>query len=428
MLFWKAGIGPEPGSIYNHSMDEEVRNLINKEEQRQAETITLIPSENYTSREVRDAVGSVLAEKYAEGYPGRRYYQGNGIIDEIEQLAIDRVKKLFGVPYANVQPYSGSPANAAVLLALMAPGETLMGLKLTAGGHLTHGHPGVTFSGRFYQSVQYDVDEEGWIDYEEVTALARKIKPKLIIAGTTAYPRVLEWSKFRQAADLVDAYLLADISHIAGLVIVGEHESPVDYADVVMTTTHKTLRGPRGAILMATERGLKKDPELAVKIGRAVFPGLQGGPHENTIAGIAVALGEDMKPEFKEYVQQVLANAKALAEELTARGYELVTGGTDNHLMIINLRNNKISGKQAAMVLEEAGLVTNANSAPGDSGTSTEWSGVRLGTPAVTTRGMKETEMKKIADWINMVLQDGSQAEQISAQVRELCRNFPIPR
>jgi len=408
-------------------MDEEVRELIKREEKRQEETITLIPSENYASKAVRGAMSSMLNNKYSEGYPGKRYYQGNKIIDQIEQLAIDRAKELFNVPHVNVQPYSGSPANAALLLALVTPGETLMGMKLSAGGHLTHGHPEVTFSGKFYKSVQYDVDAKGLIDYEELISLAREHKPKLILAGTTAYPRILEWKKFRQAADEAGAYLLADISHIAGLVTAGVHESPVEYADVVMTTTHKTLRGPRGAMLMVTEKGLKKDPEMARKIDRAVFPGIQGGPHNAATAAMAVAFGEALKPEYKLYIQQVVTNARVLAEKLVSKGFNVCTGGTDNHLMVVDLRNKGLAGKDVAETLEEAGIIVNANAVPHDPNPPGRPSGIRLGTPAVTTRGMGENEMIQIAEWIDEAIIPGK-GKEISEKVRELGRQFPVDR
>jgi len=403
-------------------MDEEVRELIKREEKRQEETITLIPSENYASKAVRGAMSSMLNNKYSEGYPGKRYYQGNRIIDQIELIAIDRAKELFKVPHANVQPYSGSPANAAVLLALVTPGETIMGMKLSAGGHLTHGHPEVTFSGKFYSSVQYDVDENGLIDYEGMIALAKKEKPKLIVAGTTAYSRALDWKKFRQAADEAGAYLLADISHIAGLVVAGVHESPVEYADIVMTTTHKTLRGPRGAILMVTDRGRDRYRELETKINKAVFPGIQGGPHEATVAAMAVAFGEALKPEYKSYIKQVVKNARVLAEKLVSKGFNVCTGGTDNHLMVVDLRNKGLAGKEAAEALEEAGIIVNANAVPHDPNPPGRPSGIRLGTPAVTTRGMKEPEMELIAGLIKEVL------EGRKVGVKELCRKFPVDR
>jgi glycine hydroxymethyltransferase len=415
--------------MYNGEM--EIKELIAREEKRQQETLALIPSENYASKEVREAVGSVLANKYAEGYPGKRYYQGNGIIDEIENLAIERVKKLFGVPHANVQPYSGSPGNEAVLLALVAPGEKIMGLKLSGGGHLTHGH-NISFSGKFFNAVQYDVDPNGLIDYQAVMEMAAVEKPKLIVAGTTAYPRIMDWNKFEMAAEKAGAYLLADISHIAGLVVGGQHPSPVPFADVIMTTTHKTLRGPRGAILMVTEKGLKKDPDLAKKIDRGVFPGLQGGPHENVVAGIAVALEEAATPKFREYARQIVANAKALSLELINLGFKLTTDGTDNHLMVIDLTHRNITGKEAAIALEEAGIIVNASAIPHDPAPPMKPSGIRLGTPAVTTRGMKEKEMKMIAGFIDKVISNvkgkmyNVKVEGVKKEVGELCEKFPL--
>jgi glycine hydroxymethyltransferase len=402
---------------------DEIHNLVLAEEKRQRETLMLIPSENYASKQVLSAQGSVLNNKYAEGYPGRRYYQGNKIIDEIEQIAVDRAKLLFGVPYANVQPYSGSPANAAVLLAVVEPGEKMMGMKLSAGGHLTHGDR-VSFSGRLYKTVQYNVDEGGYLDYDKILETAMTEKPKLIIAGTTAYPRRIDWGKFARAADKCGAYLLADISHIAGLVIAGEHPSPVNDADIIMTTTHKTLRGPRGAMLMITNRGLEKNKKLPELIDRAVFPGIQGGPHEAAIAAIAVALAEAGQPQYRSYIRQVVKNAAVLAGALTASGFKLVTGGTDNHLILIDMTNNGLSGKEAAERLEESGIVVNANLIPHDSRPAARPSGIRLGTPAVTTRGMKEKEMKAVADLIYEVL-IGKKTD-VRQKVMNLCRKFPV--
>ncbi len=408
-------------------MDANIQNLIQQEQKRQEETITLIPSENYASKAVREAVGSVLTNKYSEGYPGRRYYQGNRFIDELETIAIQNAKKLFGVPHANVQPYSGSPANSAVYFGLLNPGDIIMGMNLASGGHLTHGHPKITFSGKYFDSVQYRVDEQGLIDYEEVERLAREYQPKLIVAGLTAYSRILDWEKFAKIADAVGAILMADISHIAGLVVAGVHPSPVSFAHVITTTTHKTLRGPRGAIIMVTQKGLDKDPDMAKKIDRAVFPGLQGGPHNNTTAAIAIALEEASKDSFKNYARTVLANAKVLAEELTKHGFDLVTGGTDNHLMLIDLRKQNILGKDAAILLEEAGIITNYNAVPFDPNPPMNPSGLRIGTPAVTTRGMGENEMKKIASWISEVLQNKADTEQIAQEVKSLCQKFPMP-
>lgn len=380
--------------------------LITQEEQRQKEMIGLIPSENHISPEVSSVLSSVLNSKYSEGYANRRYYEGNQFIDQIELEAIDRVKQLFGVPYVNVQPYSGSPANSAIYFALMQPGETLLGLKLAMGGHLTHGHPDVTASGRFYNSVQYGVDEAARIDFEELRALAHEHKPKVIVAGTTAYPFILDFAKFREIADEVGAWLVADISHITGLVVAGEHPSPVPHVDVIMSTTHKTFRGPRGAMILVTERGLQRDKDLGKKIDSAIIPGLQGGPHNATTAGIALAAAEAMKPEFKKYGQQITKNAQALAKALQAEGLELVGGGTENHLMVIDLTHQGIGlGSQVATALDVAGIYANRNTVPQELGSPFYPSGVRIGTPLVTTRGMKEQDMEKIAHWIAQVIQ-----------------------
>jgi len=384
-------------------MDTEILDLIEKEKKRQKEVINLIPSENYVSEEVLRAIGSVLTNKYSEGYPKKRYYQGNKYIDEIETLAIERAKKLFDVPFANVQAYSGSIANLAVYFALLKPGDTLMGMSLPAGGHLTHG-ASVTISGINYKSVQYGVGKDGYIDYDEVEKLALKCKPKVIVCGATAYPRVIDFEKFGKIADLCGAFLLSDISHIAGLIVGGVHQSPVPFAHVIMTTTHKSLRGPRGAILMVTERGLEKDPNLAKKIDHAVFPGLQGGPHDNVTAGIAICLKEASESSFREYAKQVVINAKILAEELRSGGLILSTGGTDNHLILVDLRNRNLSGKVVAEALERTGIVVNKNTIPFDMGSSFDPSGIRLGTPAVTTKGMKQEEMKQIGGFIVSVI------------------------
>ena len=421
------GIQGLGSAAIGYNLGMEIKELVKLEEQRQRETLMLIPSENYASEAVKGAQGSVLNNKYSEGYSGKRYYQGNKYIDEIENIAIESAKKLFGVPHANVQPYSGSPANAAVLMGLLGAGDKIMGLKLSGGGHLTHGHPKVTFSGKFFESVQYDVDEDGLIDYDAVAKLVREEKPKLIIAGTTAYPRTLDWKKFAEIADGVGAYLLADISHIAGLVVGGVHPSPVPYAHVVMTTTHKTLRGPRGAILMVTQKGLDKDPDLAKKIDRAVFPGLQGGPHNATTAGIAIALREAGGKPFQKYAQQVVKNAKVLSEELIKLGFKLTTGGTDNHLIVIDLRGQKISGKDAAIALEEAGMVVNYNSVPHDTNPPANPAGIRLGTGAVTSRGMKEGEMRMIAKWMYGVVVGKANKRKVLEEVKRLCRKFQVP-
>lgn len=433
-------------------IDSQVIWLIKREQKRQEETIDLIPSENYASPAVRAALSSALTNKYSEGYPHKRYYQGNANADSVEDIAIARAKKLFSVPHANVQPYSGSPANAAVYFALLAPEDTIMGLKLAGGGHLTHGHPDVTFSGRYFKSVQYDVTPEGWIDMPTVVALARKARPKIIVVGPTAYPRIYDWRAWGALADEVGAYLLADISHIAALVLAGVHPSPSQYADVIMTTTHKSLRGPRGAMLMVTAKGLVRDPDMGSKIDRAVFPGLQGGPHDNTTAAIAVALKEAETPAFRAYAKQIVVNAKALASTLTSEGLTLTTGGTDNHLMVVDLRPQGIVGNVVAEALEVAGIVVNKNSVPHDTNPPFYPSGIRLGTPAATTRGMKEKEMKDIGKWISQVVGEVSQYrlpatkeergpflkkaraeiaqnkkfKKIAEEVKKLCTQFPI--
>ncbi len=396
-----------------------IKDLVAKEEERQRKTLMLIPSENYCSRAVREAVGSVFSNKYSEGYPGKRYYEGNEVVDELERYVQNLAKTLFKVPYVNVQPYSGSPANSAVQMALLEPGETLMGLELSGGGHLTHGHPKITFSGKFFKSVQYGVDKEGRIDFKKLRELALKERPKLIIAGTTSYPWILEWQNFREIADEIGAYLMADISHIAGLVVAGVHPSPVPYVDVVTTTTHKTLRGPRGAMIMVTERGLERDAELGKKIDRAVFPGLQGGPHNNVVAGIGVALEEATKPEFKEYGLQIVKNARTLAIELRKRGIKI--WGTENHLMLLDFRE-WLGGAQVAYAMAVAGLIANKNTVPHDPSSPFYPSGVRIGTPGVTTLGMKEREMKQIADLISRVV--GVAKEWVLPDKKEEWREF----
>lgn len=379
--------------------------LISQEEKRQTEMIGLIPSENNVSPAVSSVLSSCLSNKYSEGYPFRRYYEGNQVIDEIETLAQDRVKKLFGVPYVNVQPYSGSPANLAIYFAVMKPGDTLMGLKLSNGGHLTHGHPSVTASGTFYNSVQYGVKPDARIDFEELRRLTKECKPTVIVAGNTAYPFQLEFEKFRAIADEVGAWLFADISHVTGLVIGGVHQSPVPFADIIMTTTHKTFRGPRGAMIMVTERGLARDPELGKKIDSAIIPGLQGGPHNATTAGIAVAALEAMEPSFTKYAKQIRANADALAAALMKQGLELVGGGTETHLMVIDLTKFGVGlGVQTAFAMDVAGMYANRNTVPTEKGSPFYPSGVRIGTPLVTTRGMKEKEMEQIAAWIKRVV------------------------
>lgn len=399
-------------------MKDSIFSLIKKEEKRQKEMIGLIPSENAVSPEVSAVLSSCLSNKYAEGYPGRRYYEGNQIVDQVEIEAQERVKKLFGVPYVNVQPYSGSPANLAIYFALMKPGETLMGLKLANGGHLTHGHPDVTASGTYYKTVQYGVKANARIDFDEVRKLAKEHKPKVIVAGNTAYPFELDFKIFREIADEVGAFLMADISHVTGLVVAGEHVSPVPYADVVMTTTHKTFRGPRGAMIMVTPRGMEKDPKMGKKIDAAIIPGLQGGPHNATTAGIAIAAAEAMRPEFTAYARQIKLNATALANRLMANGLQLVGGGTETHLMVIDLTKKGIGlGTQVSFAMDVAGIYANRNTVPGEQGSPFFPSGIRIGTPLVTTRGMKEAEMVKIADWITRVV-DHTAVKQLPQEAK----------
>jgi len=407
--------------------DREIFDLIGKETERQKTSLEMIPSENHTLPETREALGSLLTDKYAEGYPGKRYYAGLEFYDQIEELCRQRVKELFKVEHANVQPYSGSPANHAVYFAVLEPGDTIMGMSLPHGGHLTHGWK-VNFSAKYYKSVQYGVDKKTHlIDYKEVEGLAKKHKPKLIWVGATAYPRLFDWERFSKIAESVNAYLAADIAHIAGLVAAGVHPSPVPYVHIVTTTTHKTLRGPRGGIIMVTKKGIEKDQDLPKKIDKAIFPGLQGGPHENSIAAIAVCLKQASTPDFKQYAKQVVLNAKVLAEELLKYGFNLITGGTDNHLILINLQNKNILGAEAQERLEYAGITTNKNSIPFDPNPPFKPSGLRLGTPAITTRKMKEEEMKKVAYWINQVITDEKNCKRVREEVKELCKKFPLP-
>ena len=407
--------------------DPQIAKLIDLETDRQKTTLQMIPSENHCSPAVREALGSLLTDKYAEGLPGKRYYGGNQFIDRVETLCIDRAKKLFKVEHANVQPHSGSPANAAVYMATCNPGDAIMGMALPMGGHLTHGAK-PSFSGKFYKSVQYGLDEKTHvINYNEVEKLVKENKPKLIWVGASAYPRIFDWEKMGAIADSVGAYLAADIAHIAGLVAGGAHPSPVPYVHIVTTTTHKTLRGPRGGIIMVTKKGIEKDPELPKKIDKAVFPGLQGGPHENAIAAIAVCLKEAGALAFKKYASQVVKNAKVLAEELKNYGFNLISGGTENHLLLIDLRNKNITGAEAQDLLEETGISTNRNSIPYDPAGPFKPSGIRMGTPAITTRGMKEKEMKKIAGWINEAVLNPKSAKKIRQEVKILCKKFPLP-
>jgi len=419
--------------------DSKVARIIAGEEKRQTDHLELIPSENYASAEVLEALGSVLTNKYSEGKPHARYYGGQEFVDQIEDLAVARALKMFGLSsrdwHANIQPYSGSPANMAIYLALAEPGDKIMGMKLTEGGHLTHGHP-VNFSGRLFKVAQYSVNQEtGLINYDEVEKIAVREKPKIIICGATAYSRLLDFEEFARIAKKVRAYLVADISHIAGLIVGGVHPSPFPHADAVMTTTHKTLRGPRGAIIIC-----KKD--LAEKIDRAVFPGLQGGPHENTIAAIAICFGEALKPEFKKYAEQVVKNAKVLADTLSRNNLKVISGGTDNHLMLVDVTSVGITGKEAEKLLEKSSIVVNKNTIPGDKNPPTIGSGIRLGTPAVTSRGMKEAEMKIIGELISNALRKSTlrraqgcpeysrrakNFQDIKNQVRKLTKKFKVP-
>lgn len=417
--------------------DAAIAKLIKAEAKRQANGLEMIPSENHTSGAVLEALGSRLTDKYSEGYPGQRYYGGCEFVDQVENIARDRAKELFSVTHANVQAYSGSPANQAIYFALVDPGDTVMGMNLLYGGHMTHGLK-VNFSGTNYRSVQYTTDKDGFMDYDAIAELALKEKPKLIMAGTTAYPRIIDWQKMRQIADSVGAFLAADISHTAGLVVAGVHPSPVGIVDVTMTTTHKTLRGPRGALILANgnpSNPLKKPERTAENIpsliDRAIIPGLQGGPHNHQTAAIAVALGEALQPEFKEYGKQVAKNAKVLAEELTKRGFNIVTGGTDNHLMVIDLSNKDLSGKQGEQALGLAGITANKNTVPFEPRTPYDPSGIRLGTPALTTRGMKEAEMLQVADWIDQAIKSHSNEKKLAAlhkQITDFAADFPLPQ
>ncbi|WP_214107110.1 serine hydroxymethyltransferase [Acrocarpospora catenulata] len=412
-----------------HVVDPEIADLIKAEERRQADTVKLIASENYVSKAVLAATGTVLTNKYSEGYPGKRYYEGQQVIDQIETLAIERAKAVFGVNHANVQPYSGSPANLAIYLAFLQPGETVMGMGLPFGGHLTHGWS-VSATGKWFNPVRYGVRKDtGRVDMDEVRELALRERPKVIFCGGTAIPRIIDFPAFAEIAKEVGAVLAADIAHIAGLVAGGAHPSPVGYADVISTTTHKTLRGPRGAMLMATS------DEHAAAINKAVFPGLQGGPHNHTTAAIAVALREAGTEAFRDYARQVVLNAKALAEELISRGFDLVSGGTDNHLILMDLTPKGVGGKPAAQALDKAGLETNYNTVPFDTRKPFDPSGIRIGTAGVTSRGMGVAEMRQIGAWIDQVVsalaKDEEEAKhvilRVHGEVRELTKHFPAP-
>src|SRR3989344_190502 len=407
--------------------DKKIFDLIKSEEKRQKETICLIASENYTSAEVREAIGSVLTNKYSEGYPHKRYYAGQINVDEIEEIANERALSMFGLNaeswHANVQPYSGSPANAEIYLAMLEFGDTVMGMRLDQGGHITHGLP-ISFAGRAYKFVSYGVDAETeMLDYDEILKIAKECQPKMIVCGATAYSRTIDFKKFRKIADAVGALLLADISHIAGLIVGGAHPSCFPYTDIAMTTTHKTLRGPRSAIIICKT-------ELAEKIDKAVFPGLQGGPHDHITAAKAICFAEAMAPDFKKYAVAIVKNCQALADALQTGGLRIVSGGSDNHLILVDLRSLKITGKVAQLALEEVGIVVNKNTIPNDPEKPFVTSGLRLGTAALTTRGMKEPEMKQIAGLIIRTLEkydDITQKKKIAAEVKKLAMSFTVP-
>ncbi|RJQ14562.1 serine hydroxymethyltransferase [Candidatus Parcubacteria bacterium] len=403
-------------------VDKESYKIFVAEQARQQDYINLIPSENYTSEAVLEALASVFVNKYSEGYPKARYYPGNENVDQIELLGQERARKLFKLGkewFVNVQPYSGSPANLAVYIGLLGKDDTALGMELAAGGHLTHGHK-VSASGKLFNFIQYGVSWDGVIDYKKLEELAKEKKPKLIVAGTTAYPRTLDFKRFKQIANSVKALLMVDMAHIAGLVAAGVHPSPFPYADIVTTTTHKTLRGPRGAIIFA------KNKELAEKIDRAVFPGIQGGPHDNQTLAIAAALKEAASEKFQKYASNIVRNAKILSIELSKHGFELVSGGTDNHLMLIDLKNKGISGRQAEEWLYQAGIIVNRNAVPFDPRKPIDPSGIRLGTPAVTTRGMGKSEMKKIATWIKEVIFNPKSVNKVRKETLSLTKKFPL--
>jgi len=403
--------------------DSEIMAVVKREMHRQAEEMELIASENYVSKAVLEAMATVLTNKYSEGFPGHRYYGGNQFIDEAENIAIDRAKKLFSAEHVNVQPLSGSPANAAVYMAFIKPGDKVLGLRLDHGGHLSHGHP-VNFSGMLYNFTQYEVDTEtGKINMDKVREIAIREKPKMIVAGYSAYSREIEWQKFKEIADEAGAFTFADIAHTAGLIAAGEMNNPVPIFDVVSTTTHKTLRGPRGAMIMCKE-------QFAKQVDRAVFPGMQGGPHDHINAAKAVAFGEALRPEFKVYTKQVIANAKLMAEEFIKLGYRVISGGTDNHLMVVDMTSKGLSGKEAEVIFEKCGISVSRSTIPNDPNPPMNPSGGRFGTPAITTRGMKQAEIKKIVGWINSAVEQKDEPEMlenIKTQVKEMCLEFPIP-
>ncbi len=403
--------------------DPELMKIIKAEEERQKNELEFIASENYVSKAVLEAMGTVLTNKYSEGYPGHRYYGGNQIIDDVENVAINRVKKIFGAEHVNVQPLSGSPANAAVYFAFLKPGDKVMGLKLDHGGHLSHGHP-VNFSGMLYNFVQYEVDEKtGVIDMEKVREIARREKPKMIVAGYSAYSREIEWEKFKEIADEIGAYTFADIAHTAGLIAGGQMNNPVPLFDVVSTTTHKTLRGPRGAMIMCKKK-------FAKQVDKAVFPGMQGGPHDHITAAKAVAFGEVLQDDFKEYAKVVIENAKVMASEFMENGYRVVSDGTDNHLLVVDMTSKGISGKDAEIVLEKIGVSVSRSTIPNDSNPPMNPSGVRFGTPAATSRGMKSAEIKEIVRLIDLAIQNKDSEKElviIKQKVMDICNMFPVP-
>src|SRR6056297_279219 len=399
-------------------IDQEIFDIINKEHKRQNEGIELIASENIVSEGVLEAAGSVLTNKYAEGYPGKRYYGGCEVVDQAEQLAIDRLKEIYNAEHANVQPHSGSNANMGVYFSVLEHGDKILGMKLDHGGHLTHGQP-VNFSGVLYNFESYGVDETGRIDYDALEEIALDFKPRMIVAGASAYSRIIDFKRFREIADKIDAYLMVDMAHIAGLVAAGLHPNPCEYADFVTTTTHKTLRGPRGGAILCKK-------EYAKKVDKAIFPGLQGGPLEHIIAAKAVSFKEALQPEFVDYQKQVIENAKKLSDELTKRGFDIISGGTDNHLMLVDLRNKNVTGKAAEKLLGEVDITVNKNTIPFDPESPFVTSGIRLGTPAVTTRGMKEDDMVILADLINDTIEGKVDQKEIHEKVLELCKRFPL--
>lgn len=400
--------------------DPQIAEMIQKEVERQNSHIELIASENWVSKAVMAAMGSPLTNKYAEGYPGKRYYGGCDCVDEVENLAIERAKELFGCEYVNVQPHSGAQANMAVFYAMLQPGDTILGMDLNHGGHLTHGSP-ANMSGSYFHAVSYKLNDEGFLDYEEIRRIAKECRPKLIVAGASAYARTIDFKKFREIADEVGAYLMVDMAHIAGLVAGGQHPSPIPYADVVTTTTHKTLRGPRGGMIMSSAENAKK-----FNFNKAVFPGIQGGPLMHVIAAKAVCLKEALEPEFKVYAENIVKNAKALCKGLQARGIDIVSGGTDNHLMLVDLRSLDVTGKEMEKLLDEVNITCNKNAIPNDPRSHFVTSGVRLGTAAVTSRGMNEEDMDQIAEAIALMLKDRDKKEEAKAIVKRLTDKYPL--